>query len=171
MADRPSIEERLAAARESSDLRHREARCDVDILHAAGTVEPAAACLQRLRYNNEPEEYRKAVDVVSRAIWHMDRRWRWRTKRHEREQLAEAVLRYWLAPNCRKCTGLQFRRAKDAPALDAKACPACRGTGDIGIRLPDGYPADPWYRRAQEALAWVQRTEARAVLEMAAKLR
>ena len=43
--------------------------------------------------------------------------------------LAAEVLCHWLDPVCPTCHGLKFMPVKNAPALSAKVCPACRGLG------------------------------------------
>jgi hypothetical protein len=41
------------------------------------------------------------------------------------------ALHHWLSSTCPVCDGHGFRRAEDAPALSAKRCHACHGTGKV----------------------------------------
>jgi hypothetical protein len=41
------------------------------------------------------------------------------------------ALHHWLNATCPVCDGHGFRRAEDAPALSAKRCHACHGTGKV----------------------------------------
>lgn len=40
-----------------------------------------------------------------------------------------AIIAYWLEQTCRTCHGLKFLQVANTPALSAKACRACHGTG------------------------------------------
>lgn len=52
------------------------------------------------------------------------------------EQVAGAVLRWWLAPNCGACQGRKFELANGGGALSGKVCKPCGATGKS--RLPHG---------------------------------
>lgn len=52
------------------------------------------------------------------------------------EQVAGAVLRWWLAPNCHACHGRKFEMAAGAARLSNKACKPCAATGKL--RIPHG---------------------------------
>jgi len=171
---RRSIGERLARSFVSHDLRHRQDPCDVDVLHAVALVSathPSFSALARIQYAQDASAWRDAVLHVCRAARHLDLRKRWKSTRQERTQLAVAVLAYWLAPHCRTCTGLRFRRMQHAPALDAKVCEACGGTGDAGIRLPKSMDNAVWLPRANDLLAWVQRRDSDGCLAVLRRLR
>jgi hypothetical protein len=171
--DRPGLPETLARAYRSTDLRHKASRCDADVLQAAGMVAcsvPAFTALARIKYALDPTAFPAAIEALSGVAWHMDRHGRWRSTRAERTTLANVVLRYWVAPGCRVCTGRRFMKLPDAPALGTRACPACMGSGDIGLRLPKSLPAATWYARALDLLAWLQRQESEAASKLARKL-
>lgn len=51
------------------------------------------------------------------------------------DQVAQALF-HWLSPSCGRCGGHGLLKAPDAPALSAKQCRACNGTGTKMI--PDG---------------------------------
>ena len=46
------------------------------------------------------------------------------------------ALHHWLAPTCAACDGHGRRKIPDAPALSAKQCHACQGTGNA--HAPEG---------------------------------
>ena len=57
-------------------------------------------------------------------------------KAEDAEQVAGAVLRWWLAPNCHACHGRKFEMAAGAARLSSKACRPCAATGKL--RIPHG---------------------------------
>lgn len=59
---------------------------------------------------------------------------KWRVE--DAEQVAGAVLRWWLAPNCHACQGRKFEMAAGAARLSNKACKPCAATGKL--RIPHG---------------------------------
>jgi hypothetical protein len=61
------------------------------------------------------------------AVWEQLSPWA-AIKGHDPELVAEALL-YWLSPVCRACDGLKLRRVEGQPALSARQCSKCSGTG------------------------------------------
>lgn len=57
-------------------------------------------------------------------------------KVEDAEQVAGALLRWWLAPNCYACQGRKFEMAAGAARLSNKACKPCAATGKL--RIPHG---------------------------------
>jgi hypothetical protein len=70
-----------------------------------------------------------AIGLKSRgAVWDQLTPWA-AIKGHNPELVAEALL-YWLAPTCRACDGLKLRKVAGQPALSARQCHKCSGTGN-----------------------------------------
>lgn len=49
------------------------------------------------------------------------------------EAAALAVVSFWLNKRCGKCGGHRFERTPGTPALSARHCKACRGSGEIPL--------------------------------------
>lgn len=113
-------------------------------LHESGALpkpalKPAGAPLTRARAESErwyANELRiLALSLKSRpAVWAQLLPWAL-AKGIPEQQVAQALF-HWLDPVCGHCDGHGLHKAKDAPALSAKQCRACNGTGTKAI--PDG---------------------------------
>lgn len=57
-------------------------------------------------------------------------------KVEDAEQVAGALLRWWLAPNCHACHGRKFEVIPDTGRLSSKQCKPCGATGKL--RIPHG---------------------------------
>lgn len=57
-------------------------------------------------------------------------------KVEDAEQVAGALLRWWLAPNCHACHGRKFEVIPDTGRLSSKHCKPCSATGKL--RIPHG---------------------------------
>lgn len=57
-------------------------------------------------------------------------------KVEDAEQVAGAMLRWWLAPNCHACHGRKFEVIPDTGRLSSKHCKPCGATGKL--RIPHG---------------------------------
>lgn len=57
-------------------------------------------------------------------------------KVEDAEQVAGALLRWWLAPNCHSCHGRKFEVIPDTGRLSSKHCKPCGATGKL--RIPHG---------------------------------
>lgn len=68
------------------------------------------------------------------AVWAQLAPWA-QAKGIPEDQVAQALF-HWLDPVCSHCGGHGLHKAKDAPALSAKQCRACNGTGTKMI--PEG---------------------------------
>lgn len=49
------------------------------------------------------------------------------------EDVAFAVLIWWLDPICKGCHGIKFELIKDTPIKSTKLCKSCRGTGEAPL--------------------------------------
>lgn len=168
-----NVQERLAHAHHSSDLRHKEQPCDVDTLGAMGMVScgrPIAVHLLRLKFDNDRYAYKPALErliVITRGT---GKRLRWKATEVEIERLARVTLNYWINPKCRKCTGIGFLKMADAPMLEAKPCRACRGTGHSRPMLPKSMPFAVWEPRVMLVMEWLAKQEHFAAGELMRKL-
>lgn len=54
-------------------------------------------------------------------------------KAQDAEQVASAVLRWWLSPNCHACQGRKFEVIPDTGRLSNKQCKPCRATGKLEV--------------------------------------
>lgn len=54
-------------------------------------------------------------------------------KVEDAEQVAGAVLRWWLSPNCHACHGRKFEVVPDTGRLSSKICRPCQATGKLHI--------------------------------------
>ena len=127
----PDIEEQYISAGDSSNLRvEAERRSDADILIAAGwSNSRLGLALMRLQTKPDREGLHKVHEqaVMQVAKWGIDRP----------DSVASAVIAWWLKRICQKCNGVKFQRILNTPALSAKACNTCNGTGEN--ILPYGY--------------------------------
>jgi hypothetical protein len=67
----------------------------------------------------------------------------WATLKGIDPDVVAAALLYWLDPICGSCRGLQFLKAANSPALSAKLCPKCRGSGRA--QVPAGSAKVLWH--------------------------
>lgn len=173
--DRPTVRERVARAHESSDLSHKPHACDVDKLAAVGMASvgrPIAVDLMRLRYSNDRHAYRPALDLLVAEAERRAARQNWCANDLEIRLLCKSVLDDWIAPNCRTCSGLGFRRMPDAPTLEPRPCPTCHGTGRRPFLLPRKLASRPrWERRWRDLSHWLMQTEEAAAASVKKKLR
>lgn len=76
----------------------------------------------------------------------------WRIERPD--AVALAVVAFWLDKRCGKCTGRRFELIPGTPALSARLCKACRGTGELA--LPHGEAGKRIERMLDEAVERAQ---------------
>lgn len=168
------VKEKLAHAMHSHDLSHKEQPCDVDKLAAvgmAGVASPIIVELLALKYAGDHRAYRPALDRVTEQARLMSARRDWRAHDLELRLLAKSVLDDWLAPNCRTCNGMGFRKLPDAPTLEARPCPACHGTGRQPLRMPRKLASRAgWERRWRDLSHWLLAMEMTAAQRVKAKL-
>jgi hypothetical protein len=158
--DRPTVAERYSRASQSSDLKLREGRCDVDMLIAAGWVPGTlGSLLHRLKGefdrvkaelsgeagNAETERLLVLMQLKSLAETR-DRLAEWGTNRatfkgykvaeSDVPKLIGRTLDVWLSPLCDPCGGRGFtgggRHENSGPRI---RCAACGETGRRKQRL------------------------------------
>lgn len=106
----------------------------------AGRQTPAAARAQaeKLARGHNAQQARlllnhlKSMPAVREQLTMQLLKW----NAEDAEQVAGALLRWWLAPNCRACHGRKFEVVPDAGRLSSKACKPCAATGKL--RIPHG---------------------------------
>lgn len=55
----------------------------------------------------------------------------------EPEDVAVAVLIWWLDPICKGCNGIKFELIKDTPVKSTKMCRCCMGSGEVHLPYRD----------------------------------
>lgn len=173
--DRAGIEEQYSQACTSSNLRvQADKRSSADLLIASGMSNSRmGGALMRLRaeYGSDSVPRRNASETDHRLMlgrlktlpavlsavtaqahsWGIDRP----------GAVALAVVSHWLDDLCRHCEGRGKERIKDTPALSARNCKHCGGTGRIDLthgsagRRMAGYVGDcvsDWSHRTKKLL-------------------
>lgn len=130
-----SVLDRLARAETSSDLRHYEEPCAVDVLKAAGIAAmhaPIHISLFRFKYLHDMTEKAACEDKFAR--------WAYKSmlNRHIDPKEARGVgilaLATWYDDTCTGCAGQKYRVIEGTPALSVKACQVCNGLGKKPIK-------------------------------------
>lgn len=155
-----SVLDQLARAEVSSDLKHHDRHCDVDVLGAAGmasTVNPRHLAVFRVKYLGDVEEMQAATRYfVHIAQISMIRR---KVNPAGASRLGTQILTHWLDDTCPACNGLKFIAVEGAPALSDRPCQPCNGTGRR--KLPYGGPELEVVRdvmeRADSAVSTIRR--------------
>lgn len=110
-----------ASAEQSSNLKHNEWDCQVDVLGAVGMagIREGHAAVFRLKYMSDPDSYGLAKAQfkvwVKRALYARRARLPVSTG-----VLAEVILKQWLDDVCSTCHGCE--------RVD-RTCPDCKGSG------------------------------------------
>lgn len=153
----------LSRAEVSSDLRHYEHNCDVDVLGAAGMAavnHPAHMSLFRVKYMNDAEELAQAKSLFIRwARNAMANRMRAGSTMNPEKasRVGVQALTAWVDDVCHKCKGVKYVVIDCAPVLSDRLCPCCSGTGREPIRQ-HGEMLDVFkelHERADTAVAWI----------------
>lgn len=153
----------LSRAEVSSDLRHYEHKCDVDVLAAAGMSavnHPAHMSLFRVKYLKDANELAQAKSLFIRwARNAMANRMRAGSAMNPEKasRVGVQALTAWVNDVCGKCNGVKYTIAEGTPMLTDKQCPCCSGTGKAPIRQ-HGEMLDLFrelMERADTAVAWI----------------
>ena len=119
-----TIAERYISAGQSSNLKvEADKASDADVLIAAGwSATRIGMALMRLHTKADRQTLEQVHEQVA---------WVAVKERIERpEAVAAAVIAWWLARLCISCKGVRFERINDTPALSARACKCCHGSGN-----------------------------------------
>lgn len=125
-----SVIDQLARAEVSSDLKHHERHCDVDVLGAAGmasTVNPRHLAVFRAKYLGDSAE----MQAATRYFIHITQISMFRRKLNPAgaSRLGTQILTHWINDTCPVCNGLKFMAIDGAPTLSDRPCQPCNGTG------------------------------------------
>lgn len=127
--------DKLARAETSSDLRHYEEPCAVDVLKAAGIAAmhaPIHLALFRLKYLNDTAEI-----AACKAIF---TRWAYKAMLNRNidpqgaSRIGSQTLQAWVDDTCRACAGQRYRVIEGTPSLSVKVCGTCKGLGTNPIK-------------------------------------
>jgi len=169
--NRVTIQEKLARAYGSSDLRDYDMPCAVQKIIASGMVgvrEGVALSLFRLKYSNDKSAYKEALVGVRRYVWRIGAKQKWPIEDAHGLALAEfakRVLDYWLDDVCKPCAGRGYEKVPYTPMLSDKLCEFCEGEGKA--RYADDHK---WRARSRDVLEMIAEAERRAGAKMIAKL-
>lgn len=148
--ERPGTSETYSSAITSSNLRcEADRRGDADMLIAAAwSPSRIGAALMRLHTEYDSGQKFKGVSSVTDQILLINRlkslpdvrreltaqAVAWNMERPEETVLA--ALAWWVDHVCRRCQGRRFDVVPNTPALSAKKCKCCNGSGEA--HLPHG---------------------------------
>ena len=130
--------DRLARAETSSDLRHYEEPCAVDVLKAAGLAgidAPIYLALYRLKYLNDMQEITACKHIFIRwAAVSMQRRG---LDQQKASRAGVRALTQWVGEVCTECSGRGYHIIEGSPTLSDRPCGSCKGTGKKPIKGVD----------------------------------
>ena len=155
-SERAGVEEQYISACSASNLRvEAERGSSADVLIAAGWLPSRAvgAVLLRLhtKYTRDGLEHvhAEAVSIAQRE------------RIANADQVASAVIAWWLDKLCKTCDGVKFKLIPGTPSLSAKTCNKCRGTGEIS--LPHG-------EAGKQMARWLDESVERASAQIRSRL-
>lgn len=134
MSDRPSVFERLSTAIGSSDLTADPIhRGDLDYIIGLGIASArhsaVASPMMRLHLASTPAALRNAFQSVVGLTKRMNAKKNWRLNTRSIQVVALQALSHHVNPVCPHCHGRKFELMEGAPALSARHCKHCHGTG------------------------------------------
>jgi hypothetical protein len=134
MTERPSAFERLSVAVGSSDLTMDTIhRGDLDFIVALGIASArngaVAGSLMRLHLASTPAALKTAYASVLNLVKKFNAKRNWRLAGRSMQVVALQALAHHIVPVCQHCHGRKFELIEGAPALSAKVCKHCAGTG------------------------------------------
>jgi hypothetical protein len=134
MTERPSAFERLSVAVGSSDLSLNSVnRTDLDYIISLGIASArngaVAGSLMRLHLAGTPAALKTAYASVLNLVKKFNAKRNWRLAGRSMQVVALQALAHHIVPVCQHCHGRKFELIEGAPALSAKVCKHCAGTG------------------------------------------
>lgn len=134
MSERAGAFERLSVALGSSDLTlDPNHRGDLDYILALGVAShrhsAVSGPLMHAHIAGRPEDLKAAYKAVLGLVKRMNLKKGWRLAGHGMHAVALHALSHHISPVCTHCHGRKFELQDGAPALSAKVCKACHGTG------------------------------------------
>lgn len=153
-----SVLDKLAKAETSSDLRHYEEPCAVDVLKAVGIAAmhaPIYIALFRLKYLNDQGEIAACKSIFTRWAGASMRRRGLDPERASR--MGAQILTAWIDDTCKACCGQRYRVIEGTPALSVKVCGVCKGLGTNPIKDgPAGDVVKDVIERADDAISSIR---------------
>lgn len=158
-----SMAESYVTARSASNLKSVPSTrfSASDVLGAAGMAsqeEPVAMLLWGICYGSKQSQKWVAVDALARKLAGSMQRNGWRGNP---QQIATAVLAYYLHSVCIDCDGVGYQLVPDTITRSDDPCPSCDGAGNPH---PPADPAFMWLLRYVETLISVAAGEQMARL-------
>ncbi len=132
---RPSIEERIGSTIADGVLTGAPLN-HVIALGVVGIHERLAEAIFWLKYGNYAKSYNESLRSVFALSKRLNEAQRWKLRGRRLQDMAKAVLDYWLSDICPACEGRGYEKPPGAPYLSDKACQACTGhaMGRVGKR-------------------------------------
>ena len=129
---------KIIKAESSSDLRHHERYCDVDILGAVGLAcrrNNLSVAIYRMKYHPHIEDFVEA----RRKFYQWTKRSLSRRKMSIGgiNSLTDDIILFWLNDVCKGCNGSGFKLIKGTPNLSKDPCDSCVGTGKVAVSVVD----------------------------------
>lgn len=135
--------DRLASARQSSNLADKPDRLtDVSVLAAAGMVatgQEVGMALLRLRDSLDARSWPFCLSATAQRTRAVCSNREQKLTEREQHDLAEHILRRWVAPTCPACSGRRYETITGTPHMSDRMCPRCSGAGTLSI--DSGLPA------------------------------
>lgn len=131
--DAPTIAERYVSAGNSSNLRcetGEDAPMGAAAIFIAAGWSQSRIGMALMRLHTKAD--RNGLEQVHVQIAMQAARW----QIERPDAVAASVLAWWLSRICKTCHGVKFQLIPNTPALSAKQCKLCRGTGEMA--LPHG---------------------------------
>lgn len=118
----------LASAENSSDLKHHERECHVDVLGAAGMTsgQNGHLAVYRVKYMNDVESVLEAKNQFTK--WTRRAMVR-RSVKLSPDKVGADALAKWIDDICTSCKGLKFQKMRGTPTLMDRPCAECNGKG------------------------------------------
>lgn len=129
MIHEKTILERLAGAKNSSDLSHKPTRCDVDYmgaLGAAGIKHKHGSSLLDADLSQSREDVTKAYKAAEGIVRILAGKRRWIMTPQKLRIIATQALRLYLLPACPHCHGRGYTGVETAKPESLTPCPDCR---------------------------------------------
>lgn len=127
------------------DLQAKEPNFDraVEIMHLRRLYQSGALPLPEVKRGNLQERahqraaqwYASELRLLAQGLKSREVVWQqvglWIAQKEIDPDIAAEALLYWLDPTCRTCDGHGLRKVQDQPALSARQCHKCSGTGHV----------------------------------------
>ena len=130
-----AILDMVAGAETSSDLRHKEHQCAIDIVGAVGMAaiqNSEHLAIWRVKYLNDIADIPAAKRIF--ILWARRSMMRRDVDASGASRLGTQTLTAWINDVCQTCNGLKFMITEGTPILSTKVCQKCQGTGKNPVK-------------------------------------